>query len=127
MVKLEDNELQEKFELLGLSLKKVPKFITDAIVPSFNVSRINNDKDLKVYKFVPISEIEILLTPTLRSEDIKKKISKAIPLKNYLNYDGDEEEIMQYRTLAKIVRNMSITEIEKIEKIQQSFERKRTF
>lgn len=127
MVKLKDDELQEKFELLGLNLNKLPKFIKDAVVPTFNISRLNNDKDLKVYKFVPISEIEILLTPHLRSDDIKKKYSEAMPLKNYLNYDGDEEEVMQYKTLAKIVRNMSVAEIEKIEKMQQNFNRKRTF
>jgi len=119
--RIEIDELQQNLDWLGLKISKLPKFIKDSTMPSFNISRLNNDKDLKVYKFVPIEDIEILLTPTLRSDDIKKKYSEAMPLKFFLNDDGDAEEIMLYKTFAKIVRNMSVQEIEKIEKIQENF------
>ena len=125
--KIENEELQEKLDFLGLSLEKLPKFISDAEVPNFNVSRINNDKDLKVYKFIPIDKIEILLTPALRSDPIKTKYAEAVPLKFFLNEDGDEEEMMFFKTFSKIVRTMSIQEIEKVEKLQESFEGKEPF
>lgn len=121
MKKVESDELQEKLDYLGLKLEKLPKIITESSVPSFNISRLSNDKDLKVYKFVPIDEIEILLTPCLRSDDIKKKYAEAMPLKYFLNNDGDEQEMMLYKTFSKIVRNMSTEEIEKVEKVQESF------
>ena len=44
--KIENEELQEKLDFLGLSLEKLPKFISDAEVPSFNISRMNNDKEI---------------------------------------------------------------------------------
>ena len=122
MKAFEDEELKEKLDYLDLNLKKIPKFLKDATVPSFNISGLSNDKDLKVYKFVPIDKIEILFTPYLRSDNIKKKYAEAVPLKFFLNSDGDEEEVMMFKTFAKILRNASITEIEKIEKIQNSFE-----
>ena len=118
MKKFDDDELQEKFDFLELNLSKLPKFIKDATVPAFNTSRLNNDKDLKIYKFVPINQIEILLTPCLRSDNIKKKYSEAVPLKAFLNYDGDEEEVALFKTFSKIIRNMSVEEIEKVEKTQ---------
>lgn len=119
MKKIENEELQEKLDFLGLNLEKLPKFITDCEIPSFNTSRLNNDKDLKVYKFVPIDQIEILLTPTLRSDNIKQKYSESLPLKFFLNEDGDEEEVMLFKTFSKIVRNLSTNELEKIAKIQE--------
>ena len=122
MKAFEDEELKEKLDYLDLNLKKIPKFIKDATVPSFNISGLSNDKDLKVYKFVPIDKIEILFTPYLRSDNIKKKYSEAVSLKFFLNSDGDEEEVMMFKTFAKLLRNMSIPEIEKMEKFQNSFE-----
>ncbi len=119
MKRVESDELLEKLDFLGLNLDKLPKFITDSSVPNFNVSRLNNDKDLKIYRFVPINQIEILLTPCLRSDNIQKKYAEAMPLKLFLNEDGDEEEMMLYKTFSKIVRNMSTQEIEKIEKMQE--------
>lgn len=121
MKKVESDELQEKLKFLDLNLEKLPKFITESVAPLFSASRLNNDKDLKVYKYVPIDQIEILLTPNLRGDNIKKKYSEALPLKYFLNNDGDEEEIMLYKTFAKIIRNMSVSEIGKIEKMQAEF------
>ncbi len=121
MKKLQNDELQESLDFLGLDLDKVPKFIKDATIPSFNTSRLNNDKDLKVYKFVPISEIEILITPCLRSDDMHKKMAEALPLKCFLNIDGDEDEIAMFKTFSKILRNTPKEEVEKIEQMQESF------
>lgn len=121
MKKIENDDLHENLDFLGLNLSKLPKFIKESTPPTFNTSRLNNDKDLKVYKFVPINQIEILLTPCLRSDNIKKKYAEAMPLKFFLNDDGDPDEILLFKTFAKIVRNMSIQEIEKIEKMQENF------
>ena len=86
MKAFEDEELKEKLDYLDLNLKRLPKFLKDATVPNFNISALSNDRDLRVYKFVPIDKIEILFTPYLRSDNIKKKYSEAVPLKFFLNY-----------------------------------------
>ena len=120
MKKIEKDELQHNLSYLGLNLSRVPKFINEAEIPIFNTARINNDKDLNVYKFVPIDKIEILLTPSLRSDSLKQKYSEAVPLKFFLNSKGDSEELLLFETFSKIVRNMSVEEIEKVEKNQEN-------
>lgn len=123
MKKIDNDELQEKLDFLKLDLEKIPKFIKEATTPSFSTNRVLNDKELKVYKFVPINQIEILFTPCLRSDELKKKYSECLPLKNFLNSDGDEEEVMYYKTFSKIIRNISVDEVKKIEEIQDNFQR----
>ncbi len=125
--KIQNDELEQNLEFLGLNLDKLPKFIKDATIPIFNPSRLNNDKDLKVYKFVPINEIEILLTPCLRSDDIKKKCTESMPLKFFLNLDGDEDEVALFKTFSKILRNTPKEEIEKVKTLQESFDGKEPF
>jgi len=124
--KLENDDLIQNLEFLGLDLEKIPKFLKDVTLPIFNTSKINNN-DSKVYKFVPIDKIEILLTPHLRSDDIKEKYDEAVPLKYFLENDGDEEEIALFKTFSKIVRNMSLEEIAKLEKKQEEFSEKVPF
>ena len=98
-----ENEEQDKLDFLGLNLEKVPKFIKESEVPSFNISRLNNDKDLKIYQFIPIDKIEILLTPTLRSDNVKIKYTEAMPLKFFLNPNGDEEEQLLFKSFSKLL------------------------
>ena len=122
MKKIENDDLMENLEFLGLDLNKIPKFLKEATLPIFNTSKLNdNNKELKVYKFVPIDKIEILLTPCLRNDDIKQKYDSAVPLKYFLENDGDEEEIALFKTFSKIVRNMSEEEIKKINDKQEEF------
>ena len=127
MKKIQKDELQENLEFLGLDLDKLPKFIKDGTIPEFNPSKLSNDKNLKVYKFVPIDEIEILITPTLRSDDVKKKYSESLPLKFFLNMDGDEEEVALFKTFSKMLRNTPKEEIDKIEKMQEDLGGKEPF
>ena len=70
------NELNSKLRYLELDLNNIPEYLYDFYPLEFNVSRLNNDKDHKIFRFVPIDKIEILLTPCLRSDSIREKYSK---------------------------------------------------
>ena len=71
-------------------------------------------------------EIEILLSPTNRLEDIKEKYSKASPLVEYLvPVEGQNEE--KCETFKKMLREVKIEEIEKIEQDQQNLNKKIPF
>ena len=65
------NDLTSKLNYLGLDLDNIPEILYDFNPLNFNVSRLNNDKDHKVFKFIPIDKIDILLTPCLRSDSVK--------------------------------------------------------
>ena len=44
-------DLKEKLDFLGLDIEDLPNFLTKVEPVSFNPSRLNNDKELKVYKY----------------------------------------------------------------------------
>ena len=122
-----NGDLLSKLDFLGLNIEKIPEFLKDFSSLNFNTSRLNNDKDHRVYRYVPIDEIEILITPCLRSDDIKKKYSEAVPLGRFFNPEGDEEDIERYATFLKIINSLSVSDIENISLLQKSLEKSEPF
>lgn len=114
------SDLTAKLKYLGLDMDKIPDSLLVNHALNFNYSRLNNDKDHKVFRFVPIEKIEILLTPTLRSDSVREKYSKAFPLIKYLEADSSTEEgIERYTTLLRMISTFSIAEVENISNIQK--------
>lgn len=75
-----------------------------------------------MFKYIPINKIYILLTPTNRLNDIKEKYNMAKPISAYLN----PENIEEYATFLKMLNQVPIDEIERIEERQQMFNKKNT-
>ena len=121
-------ELLSKLEYLGLNTDEIPEYLQDFSPISFNLSRLNNnDRDHRVFQFVPIDKIQILLTPTLRNDDIKDKYSKAVPLGRFFNPTGNEEDIERYATLLKIFSKLSIADVENVAIVQKKLEKTEPF
>ena len=122
------SELKEKLQYLKLNLDKVPDVLMEFETINFSVSRLNNDKDHRIFRFIPIDKIEILLTPCLRTDPLREKYSKALPLCKYIT-TGDEtdEDIERYTTFLKMLNTISIPEIENIKSIQKELEKKEPF
>ncbi|MGN1299207.1 MAG: hypothetical protein ACI4UE_04420 [Candidatus Scatovivens sp.] len=129
MEKIIKDDLLDKLNYLGLDLNNIPECFNYYEPINFNISRLNNDKDHKVFKYVPIDKIEILLTPTLRSDSIKSKYSNASPLITYLEpYSKNEEEnIEKYSTFLRMLSTISIPDIENISNLQKEMEDKEPF
>lgn len=85
-------DIKEKLNVIGLDLDNLPDFIENPKPINFNSSRLNNDKELKVYKFVQIREIEIYVTPTHRDDSIKDKYNNAISLGDFIRQSEDDSE-----------------------------------
>ena len=121
-------ELLSKLEYLGLNTDEIPEYLKDFSPISFNLSRLNNnDRDHRVFQFVPIDKIQILLTPALRNDDIKDKYSKAVPLGRFFNRTGNEEDIERYATLLKIFSKLSIADVENVAIVQKKLEKTEPF
>lgn len=121
-------ELLSKLEYLGLNTDEIPEYLKDFSPISFNLSRLNNnDRDHRVFQFVPIDKIQILLTPALRNDDIKDKYSKAVPLGRFFNPTGNEEDIERYATLLKIFSKLSIADVENVAIVQKKLEKTEPF
>lgn len=121
------NDLTLKLKYLGLDLKNIPECLQSFHPLEFNVSRLNNDKDHKVFRFVPIDKIEILLTPHLRSDSVREKYSDSMPLNRYLAGDRSEEGIELYTTFLKMLNDFSITDVENVSNIQKEMKDKVPF
>lgn len=85
-------DIKEKLNVLGLDLENLPTFLTETKPIIFNPSRLNNDKELKVYKYVSIKDIEIYCTTAYRDDSIKEKYRKSQPLGKFIKASEEDAE-----------------------------------
>ena len=126
MAKITDedkNSFKKNLEYLGLNLDKIPKALLDFEPLGFSPSNTYNENEHRVFKYIPIDKIYILLTPTNRLNDIKEKYNKAKPISAYLN----PENIEEYATFLKMLNQIPIEEIEQIDARQKLFNKKIPF
>ena len=102
----------EKVQYLGLDLDKIPAKLKKFEALEYRVPRLYDEKKYRQYRYVPVNEIEILLSPTNRLDDLNDRYKKARPLCEYLDKD-DEDNILKYTTFLNMLKNMEIDEIEK--------------
>ena len=127
MDKFTKGDLQKKLKYLNLDLEKIPEEIIEYEPLNYNVSRLNNDKDHRVFRYVPIDKIEILFTPCLRTDPLKEKYAKAMPLFKYILPAENEEDIEKYTTFLRMLDKISIPDIENIVNIQKELDKKEPF
>ena len=125
--KITKGELQKKLEYLNLDLDDIPGELIDYSPLNFNVSRLNNDKDHRIFRYVPIDQIDILITPCLRTEPLKEKYAKALPLHRYILPAENEEDIERYSTFLKMLDAVNVNEIENVATLQKELEKKEPF
>jgi len=126
MKKVVDDEIEEKLKYLGLDLNNVPETLKLFEPLNYRVTKKYQENKYKQYRFVPIKDIEILLTPTNRLNNIEEKYSKASPIYSYL-VPEKEEDIIKHTTFLQMLKNVKIEDIEKIEAEQKQLSTKIPF
>lgn len=111
------NDIQNKLKYLKLNLNKIPKCLLETAEVNIKPARNYEEKKYRVYKYVPISKINILLTKANRLNSLQEKCKMASPLYSYL-IPEDEEGILKHTIFLKMIQNMNIEEINNIEKEQ---------
>ena len=105
-------DIKEKLNVLGLDLENLPTFLTETKPIIFNPSRLNNDKELKVYKYVPIKDIEIYCTTAHRDDPIKEKYSKSMPLGRFIEEsEHDSEKSAELLNVFERISDISIKRV----------------
>lgn len=105
-------DIKEKLNVLGLDLENLPTFLTETNLIIFNPSRLNNDKELKVYKYVPIKDIEIYCTTAHRDDPIKEKYSKSMPLGRFIEEsEHDSEKSVELLNVFERISDISIKRV----------------
>lgn len=111
--------ISDKLDYLGLDLEEIPETYKKFKPLEYRVPKVYDEKQYKQYRYIDVNSIEILLTPSNRSDDLSEKYKKARPLYEYLDAEN-EENILKHTTFLNMLKNMDIEEIEKIEKEQMN-------
>ena len=119
-------EITKKLEYLGLNLEEIPETLKFVENINFKPNVGFDEKKYRQYKFVSPKELEILLSPTNRLDDIKEKYLQASPLADYLDSKSEENE-EKYNTFLRMLEEVKIADIEKIEQEQQQINKKIPF
>lgn len=112
------NEIEKNLKYLDLDLKNLPEILLEKIESEMLPARNYEEKKFKVYKYVPISQIKILLTRANRLNTIQEKWKNANPLYSYL-LPEDEEGMLRHTAFLKMIENVDINEIDKIAEEQK--------
>ena len=112
-----DDEITKKLKYIGLDLENVPEFFMNSSNIDYRPLKAYDENTYRVYKYVPISKIQILLTPKNRLNTIKEKYGEASTLKSYLKLE-DEKDNEKFITFLKMLKETKIEEIEKLAKEQ---------
>ena len=107
-------DLNEKLDFLGLDLEDIPKFLTEVGPINFNPSRLNNDKELKVYRYISINDIDIYCTPAYRDDPVREKCEKAMSLGEYLKKPESGEDFERQKDFIRMLEDFSIEEFYEI-------------
>ena len=121
-----NNSIKEKLEYIGLDLENIPEELKEYKPLEFRIPKFYEEKQYKQYRYIPVKDIQILLSPTNRLDEISEKYKQAKPLAQYL--DGENEEnILKYTTFLSMLKQYKIDEVEEIEKEQTSLSKKIPF
>ncbi len=115
-------DIEKNLKYIGLDLNKIPEILQEPINAEMKPARNYEEKKYKVYKYVPISKIRILLTRANRMNTIQEKYQMASPLYTYLIPEG-EEGILKHTLFLKMIEEMKIEEIKELEEEQKKLEK----
>ena len=120
------NILRDKINYIGFELEKVPEFLKEFEPLNYRVPKVYDETTYKVYKYVKIKDIEILITPKDRLDDLSERYKLASPLFTYMKPETNED-IEKYAYFLKMINQTRISDIENIEKEQKEFEKEIPF
>lgn len=95
-----EEKLKEKLTYLDLNLEKIPSLFKEFTGVQFQPSKSYDETSEKVYRYLKVSDIQILLTPTERLKALGEKYKQAKPLSLFLN-SKSEEHIEEFARLFK--------------------------
>lgn len=120
------DEIKEKLRYIGLDFENIPEFLREYKKVEFKSIRENEQRKYKVYKFIDVRDIQIYITPKNRMDSFLEKYKLAKKIENYID-PKDEEDIPLGANFLKMLKDVQIDEIEKIEEVQKQISKKTPF
>lgn len=119
-------EIEEKLKYIGLDLNNVPKFFkTKETIENMPMVEYE-EKTYKVYKYIPINKIEILITKANRLDTVYDKYSNSSSIYEYL-VPEKEEDMEKHAEFLKMLDRVTIGEIQELEEEQEKLQDKIPF
>ncbi len=118
--------IKEKLDYLGLDLDKIPKQLKEFLPLNFMVVKGIDESQYKEYRYIPLKDIQILLSPTHRMDSIDRKYKRARPIADYLD-NKSERNVVHHATFLRMLQDVNIKDIEKIEEEQKQLNKKIPF
>lgn len=112
------NLIEKNLKYIGLNLDEIPEFLTEFEPLNFRPLKSYDEAKYKIYRHINVQDIQILITPTDRLTDIKEKYKLAAPIYAYLD-EKSEENIEKFATFLKMLTNLDVEKLEKIEEEQE--------
>lgn len=100
-------------EYIGLDLDKIPQELSN--IEPIHFSDFSNSNTYKVYEYVSVHDLEILVTPLDRTADLRERYKLAKPLYSYIQ--GEDAKSKQI--FNEVLESASVKEIQKLEKLQE--------
>lgn len=122
----EKSVIIQNLNYIGLDLENVPPFLMNYQEVDYKPTKAYEQTDFRVYKTIPLTEIQILLTPTNRLDSISQKYEKALPLCEYLK-SNEKRNVLYHAQFLKMLEQFNQREIEKIEEEQNLMAQKVPF
>lgn len=89
----------------------------------YRVPKVYDETTYKVYKYVKIKDIEILITPKDRLDDLEERYKLASPLFTYMKPEANEN-LEKYAYFLKMINQTRVSDIQEIEKEQEAFSKR---
>ena len=121
-----NDEIEEKLKYLGLDLDNIPEQLKEFQSLEFRIPKFYDESQYRQYKYIPIKDIQILLSPTNRLDEIEEKYKKASPLIEYLDSEN-EENVLKYTTFLNMLKQFKIEDVERIKEEQANLSKKIPF
>ena len=113
-----EKTLEKNLEYIGLDLNKITTFLKQSEALNFRPSKSYDDTVYKVYKYINIKNIEILITPVDRLMELKERYKLSSPICEYLD-SKTEENIEKFANFMKMLLTLNKERIEEISKEQE--------
>lgn len=100
-------------EYIGLDLNNIPKELSN--IEPIHFSDFSNSNTYKVYEYISVHDLEILITPLDRTADLREIYKLARPIYSYLQAEDSKIK----RIFNEVLDSASVKEIQKLEKLQE--------
>ena len=100
-------------EYIGLDLDNIPNGLKN--IEPIHFSDFSNSNTYKVYEYVSVHDLEILITPLDRTADLRERYKLAKPLYSYIQ--GEDTKTRQI--FNEVLESASVKEIQKLEELQE--------